>query len=163
MNRITVNRRRLVGLASDVTKYVIVHFLFWSCDQYRASMLKEHITNNNIIIILADSRAVFSQIISLSKLSATRSTQGNVMPGSSCVFYGCSTSRKYKLSLFRIPTVASSNSDHTKSLKQNAGAEWLRLILTQLRTRKNRRLSYTRGLTLTIFIFSSFILSKNVF
>ena len=43
---ITVNRRRLVRLASDVTEYVIVHFLFWSCDQYRAWMLKSHITNN---------------------------------------------------------------------------------------------------------------------
>ena len=40
---ITVNARRLVRLASDVTKYVIVHFLFWSRDQYRASMLKSHI------------------------------------------------------------------------------------------------------------------------
>ena len=39
----TVNGRRLVRLASDVTKYVIVHFLFWSRDQYRASMLKAHI------------------------------------------------------------------------------------------------------------------------
>ena len=30
---ITVNRNRMVGLANHVTKYVIVHFLFWSCDQ----------------------------------------------------------------------------------------------------------------------------------
>ena len=56
------------------------------------------------------------------------------MPGSNCTFYGCSTSRKHKLSLFRIPTVAASDSDHTKSLKQNARAEWLRLIL---RTRES--------------------------
>ena len=56
------------------------------------------------------------------------------MPGSNCAFYGCSTSRKHKLSLFRIPTVAASDSDHTKSLKQNARAEWLRLIL---RTRES--------------------------
>ena len=51
------------------------------------------------------------------------------MPGANCAFYGCSTSRKHKLSLFRIPTVAVSDSDHTKSLKQNARAEWLRLVL----------------------------------
>ena len=56
------------------------------------------------------------------------------MPGSNCAFYGCSTSRRHKLSLFRIPTVAASDSDHTKSLKQNARAEWLRLIL---RTRES--------------------------
>ena len=43
LGQITVNGRRLVRLASDVTKYVIVHFLFWSRDQYRASMLKAHI------------------------------------------------------------------------------------------------------------------------
>ena len=29
----TVNRNRMVRLANHVTKYVIVHFLFWSCDQ----------------------------------------------------------------------------------------------------------------------------------
>ncbi len=56
------------------------------------------------------------------------------MPGSNCAFYGCSTSRKHNLSLFRIPTAAASDSDHTKSLKQNARGEWLRLIL---RTRES--------------------------
>ena len=29
----TDNRRGMVRLANHVTKYVIVHFLFWSCDQ----------------------------------------------------------------------------------------------------------------------------------
>ena len=48
ITRTRVNRGRLVRLASDVTEYVIVHFLLWSCDQYRAWMLKSHITNNNI-------------------------------------------------------------------------------------------------------------------
>ena len=68
---ITVNRRRLVRLASDVTEYVIVHFLFWSCDQYRAWMLKSYITNNNIITVFADLRTVFSQLILLSELLTT--------------------------------------------------------------------------------------------
>ena len=68
---IIVNRRRLVRLASDVTECVIVHFLFWSCDQYRAWMLKSHITNNNIITVFADLRTVFSPLILLSKLLTT--------------------------------------------------------------------------------------------
>ena len=68
---ITVNRRRLVRLASDVTEYVIVHFLFWSFDQYRAWMLKSHITNNNIITVLAYLRTVFSQFFLLSELLMT--------------------------------------------------------------------------------------------
>ena len=95
----------------------------------RATTRKAHITNNNIIIVFAYFRTVFSEIILLSKVLTTRSTQGNVMPGSNCAFYSCSTRRKHKLSLLRIPTVAVSYSDHTRSLKQNARAEWLRLVL----------------------------------
>ena len=71
LDNTTVNRRRLVTLASDVTEYVIVHFLFWSCDEYHAWILKSHITNNNIITVFADLRTVFSQLILLSKLLTT--------------------------------------------------------------------------------------------
>ena len=91
---ITVNRRRLVRLPSDVTEYVIVHFLFWSFDQYRAWMLKSHITNNNIITVLAYLRTVFLQFFLLSKLLMTLSTQENVMPGSNGAFHGCSITKK---------------------------------------------------------------------
>ena len=48
--------------------YVSLHFLFWSCDQYRAWTLEAGITNNNIITVFADLSTVFSQIILLSKL-----------------------------------------------------------------------------------------------
>ena len=49
-----------------------VQFLFRSCDQYRTSMQKAHITNNNEIIVLAHSRVVISKKISLSGLLTTR-------------------------------------------------------------------------------------------
>ena len=40
-----------------------VQFLFRSCDQYRTSMQKAHITNNNEIIVLAHSRVVMQESI----------------------------------------------------------------------------------------------------
>ena len=52
------------------------------------------------------------------------------MPSSNCASYGCLTSRKQTFT----PTVTASDSDHKKSLKQNARAEWLHLIL---RTRES--------------------------
>jgi hypothetical protein len=51
------------------------------------------------------------------------------MPGSNCAFFGCPTSRSHKLSLFRIPTVAAADGEHTKYLKRKAREEWLRLLL----------------------------------
>ena len=51
------------------------------------------------------------------------------MQVANCAFYGCSTSRSHKLSLFRLPTVAAANGEHTIALKQKAREEWLRLIL----------------------------------
>ena len=51
------------------------------------------------------------------------------MPGSNCAFYGCYTSRKSKISLFKIPVVCAADSDHTKALKTKARQEWIALIL----------------------------------
>ena len=55
------------------------------------------------------------------------------MGGGNCAFFGCPTSAKHELSLFKLPTVSASDGQHTKELKQKARDEWLRLIL---RTRK---------------------------
>ena len=41
---ITVNRRGMVGLATPRDKYVIVHFLFLSCDQQAVSGCLARIT-----------------------------------------------------------------------------------------------------------------------
>ena len=54
--------------------------LKFSFDQYRASMPKAHITNNHVIIVVADSRTVFPLIILFSRLFTIRSTQRDVMP-----------------------------------------------------------------------------------
>ncbi len=51
------------------------------------------------------------------------------MGGGNCAFFGCPTSRKHKLSLFRIPRVSVHDGEHTKQLKQKAREEWVRLIL----------------------------------
>jgi hypothetical protein len=51
------------------------------------------------------------------------------MPGANCAFYGCFSSGRKKISLFKIPVVSARDGDHVKSLKQNAREEWLRLIL----------------------------------
>ena len=51
------------------------------------------------------------------------------MPGANCAFYGCPTRKSHKLSLFRLPTVAAADGEHTIPLKQKAREEWLRLIL----------------------------------
>ncbi len=52
-----------------------------------------------------------------------------VMGGGNCAFFGCPTSGKHKLSLFRIPRVSVHDGEHTKQLKQKAREEWVRLIL----------------------------------
>ncbi|CAB4011522.1 Transposable element P transposase [Paramuricea clavata] len=51
------------------------------------------------------------------------------MPGSNCAFYGCYTSRKSKISRFKIPVVCAADSDHTKAFKTKARQEWIALIL----------------------------------
>ena len=71
------------------------------------------------------------------------------MPGSNCAFFGCPTSRNHKLSLFRIPTVAAADGEHTKTLKRKAREEWLRLLL---RTRQMTPELKTRIETDNIYI-----------
>ena len=56
------------------------------------------------------------------------------MPGENCSFYGCSTSRKHKLSLFKLPSPREDESEETKTLKKNTRQAWLSLIL---RTRES--------------------------
>lgn len=51
------------------------------------------------------------------------------MGGGNCAFFGCPTSGKHKISLFRAPSVAASDGEHTKELKRKAREEWLRLVL----------------------------------
>ena len=63
------------------------------------------------------------------------------MGGCNCAFFGCPTSTKHELSLFKIPTVSDSDGEHTidtKKLKNKARKEWLRLIL-QWDTRNDAR------------------------
>ena len=42
------------------------------------------------------------------------------MGGGNCAFFGCPTSAKHSLSLFKLPTVSDSDRKHTKELKQKA-------------------------------------------
>ena len=58
------------------------------------------------------------------------------MGGGNCAFYGCPTSGKHNLSLFRIPSVLASGSEHTNELKRKACKEWIRLILRTRETTK---------------------------
>jgi lipoate synthase len=51
------------------------------------------------------------------------------MGGGNCAFFGCPTSGKHEISLFKIPTVKVSDGEDTKESKQRAREEWLRLIL----------------------------------
>ena len=56
------------------------------------------------------------------------------MPGENCAFYGCSTSRKHKLFLFKLPSPREDESEETKTVKTNTRQAWLSLIL---RTRES--------------------------
>ena len=58
------------------------------------------------------------------------------MGGGNCAFSGCPTSGKHNLSLFRIPSVSASGSEHTNELKRKAREEWIRLILRTRETTK---------------------------
>ena len=51
------------------------------------------------------------------------------MGGGNCTFFGCPTCGKHKISLFRVPSVAASDGEHTKEMKLKARKEWLRLVL----------------------------------
>ena len=53
----------------------------------------------------------------------------NAMPGENCAFYGCPTSRKHGISLFKIPSARADESQETTDLKKNARQAWLNLIL----------------------------------
>ena len=80
------------------------------------------------------------------------------MGGGNFAFFGCPTSGKHEISLFKIPTVKVSDGQHTKESKQRAREEWLRLIL---RTREmtpelNKRIGRTT------FLSASDILRLNV-
>ena len=55
------------------------------------------------------------------------------MPGRNCAFFGCSTSQKHQISLFRIPVLSAHESDYTSSIKKEAREKWLQIIF---RTRK---------------------------
>ena len=51
------------------------------------------------------------------------------MPGRNCAFFGCSTSQKHKISLFRIPVVNAHESEYMSSVKKQAREKWLEIIL----------------------------------
>ena len=51
------------------------------------------------------------------------------MPGANCALFGCSTSRKSDLLLFKIRIPARGDQEETVGLKNNARTEWLRVIL----------------------------------
>ena len=56
------------------------------------------------------------------------------MPGENCAFYGCSTSCKHKVSLFKLASPREDESEETKTVKTNTRQAWLSLIL---RTRES--------------------------
>ena len=45
------------------------------------------------------------------------------MPGANCALYGCHTSRKSQISLFKISVVSEGDSEHTKDFKTKAREE----------------------------------------
>ena len=51
------------------------------------------------------------------------------MSGANCALFGCSTSRKSGLSLFKLPSPARGDREETAGLKNDARKEWLRVIL----------------------------------
>ena len=46
-----------------------------------------------------------------------------------CAFFGCPTSQKHKISLFRIPVISAHESEYTSSVKKQAREKWLEIIL----------------------------------
>ena len=81
------------------------------------------------------------------------------MGGGNCAFYGCPTKRKHNLSLFRIPSVLGSGSEHTNELKRKAREEWIRLILGTRETTKELKKKIEAN---NIYLYASGILSLNV-
>ena len=49
--------------------------------------------------------------------------------GGNRAFFGGPTSGKHKISLFRVPSVAACDGEHTREMKLKARKEWLRLVL----------------------------------
>ena len=56
------------------------------------------------------------------------------MPGENCAFFGCSTSRKHGIGLFKLPCPWADENEEITRLKTNARESWLNLIL---RTRQS--------------------------
>ena len=81
------------------------------------------------------------------------------MPGRNCAFFGCATSQKHGLSLFKIPSLRDADSEHTVALKTKAREEWLRLIL---RTRETT-LELKNASRQTIYLFASSISNHLVY
>ena len=77
------------------------------------------------------------------------------MSGENFAFYGCSTSRKHELSLFKLPSARDDESEETCTLKNNARKAWLNLILRTRELTPDLKNASKR----TTFIFASFILS----
>ncbi len=53
----------------------------------------------------------------------------NAMSSANCALFGCSTSQKSSLSLFKIPFPGRIDGDETRALKVTARKEWLRVVL----------------------------------
>jgi hypothetical protein len=51
------------------------------------------------------------------------------MPGGNCVLYGCCSSGRYNVSLFKIPSLRKDESEYTAAIKVKARQEWINVIL----------------------------------
>ena len=51
------------------------------------------------------------------------------MPGGNCVLYGCCSSGRYNVSLFKIPSLRKDESEYTAAIKLKARQEWINVIL----------------------------------
>ena len=54
------------------------------------------------------------------------------MPEANCAFYGCHTSRKSQILLFKIPIVCAVDSEHTKDMKTKARNECSKIFTKSL-------------------------------
>jgi hypothetical protein len=51
------------------------------------------------------------------------------MPGGNCVLYGCCSSGRYNVSLFKIPSLRKNESEYTAAIKLEARQKWINVIL----------------------------------
>ena len=51
------------------------------------------------------------------------------MPGENCAFFGCPTSRKHGIALFKLPSPRTDEGEEISRLKTNARESWLNAIL----------------------------------